>query len=124
MFLRQLPPVAAILVAGFLSSPLLAQENPGSTGPEGPQGIQADRGDILDTARDFAATVGALHAPFVEKGKTFALSPRWTQIDGDAHALGLSGAVRLNDSVQIDAGLAYGLDEDSAATTVGATFSW
>jgi hypothetical protein len=77
----------------------------------------------IDTANEGVAMALALKAPAVAADKTFAVSGGWGTFEGE-NAFAMSGAVRANDYLQVDAGVAVGASDGSVGGRAGATLSW
>ena len=84
--------------------------------------IAANGRDIRRNKEGIAMAM-AMDAPYVPLSSTFAMSGRYGNFEG-ASAVSLSGAVRVSPAVQIDAGLAYGVNHNNLGGTVGITMNW
>lgn len=77
----------------------------------------------IDVANEGVAMAFALKSPAIESNKTFAISGGWGTFEGE-NAFAVSGAVRANDFIQLDAGIAVGSGNSSVGGRAGATVSW
>lgn len=77
----------------------------------------------IDTANEGVAMALALKSPAVADDKTFAVSGGWGTFEGE-NAFAMSGAVRANQFLQLDAGVAVGAGNGSVGGRAGATISW
>ncbi|KRS13827.1 hypothetical protein XM53_04465 [Roseovarius atlanticus] len=98
--------------------------------------VQANTGSIAANSRGIAsnargiennkegiAMAMALDAPYVPSDRTFALSTGVGAFEGKT-AFALNMGFRASDSVQFDAGLAHGFDNNQTGGRVGVTWAW
>ena len=83
----------------------------------------ADVDRRVDKTQEGVAVALALKSPYVPENKTFALSGGWGNFEG-SNAFGVSGGLRANDMVQVDAGIAFGVEDQAVGGRAGATVSW
>lgn len=77
----------------------------------------------IDKATEGVAMAIAMKSPAVPEDKRFAISGSFGAFEGQT-ALAFAGGVRATDALQLDAGVAVGLDEGSIGGRAGATLAW
>ena len=77
----------------------------------------------IEKASEGVAMALAMKSPAVPDSKNFALSGSFGAFDSHT-ALALAGGVRATETIQLDAGLAVGLDRGSIGGRAGATIAW
>lgn len=81
------------------------------------------QGKRIDVATEGVAMALALKSPTIPENKTFALSGGFGTFES-RNAFAVSGGVRAAEALQLDAGIAFGLDEGSVGGRAGATLTW
>ena len=61
--------------------------------------------------------------PDLRPGENFAVAGNWGQFEG-RHGLALNGAMRLDRSISLNAGVGVGLNDSSVVTRAGFRFGW
>jgi autotransporter adhesin len=80
--------------------------------------------DHIDRVEQGVAMAMALPGVgFLPDNKRFAINGSWGTFAG-SHALAASGAFKITDWVQVDAGVAVGLTQSEVAGRAGVTFAW
>lgn len=77
----------------------------------------------INKTEEGVAVALALKSPYVPENKTFALSGGWGNFEG-RNAFGVSGGLRAGDMIQLDAGVAVGVEDQAVGGRAGATISW
>ena len=86
------------------------------------EGVTQSEQDTLNAQEGVAIDL-AMPGTVVDQGKHFGVSGHVGTFDGKS-AVGLGGALRLNDNVTFDAGAGVGLDDGTVGARAGFNVSW
>jgi hypothetical protein len=70
-----------------------------------------------------AMAMAAAGVPTLVPGEKFAMIGNWGTFEGQ-NGMALNGAVRLSANMQLNGGVAYGVNEDIAGGRVGVRYGW
>jgi hypothetical protein len=77
----------------------------------------------VDDNREGIAMAMALNVPFVSADKDFSMNGRFGHFKGKT-AMAFSGAARLNEFIQVDAGVTVGVNSGNVGVSGGLSVAW